>query len=40
MHGDNSRHNFSASEGCLIFGISVRSKVSASGITNLEVRGW
>jgi len=40
IHGDNSHHNFSASEGCIIFGKSVRDKISTSGIHNLEVKGW
>jgi RHS repeat-associated protein len=40
MHGDNSRHNFSASEGCIIMPKGVRDAVSNSGIHGLEVSAW
>jgi len=37
IHGDNSKHNFSASEGCIILPPSARNAISSSGITRLEV---
>jgi len=37
IHGDNSKHNFSASEGCIILSRSARDAISSSGITRLEV---
>jgi hypothetical protein len=37
IHGDNSKHNFSASEGCIILSRSTRDAISSSGITRLEV---
>jgi hypothetical protein len=40
MHGDNKRHDFSASDGCIIMALGVRNEVSSSGIVDLEVRGW
>ena len=40
MHGDNKRHEFSASDGCIIMALGVRNEVSSSGIVDLEVRGW
>jgi len=40
IHGDNSKHNFSASEGCVILPRGARDAISSSGITRLEVYTW
>ena len=40
IHGDNSKHNFSASEGCIILPRGARDAISSSGITRLEVYTW
>ncbi len=40
MHGDNSSHNSSGSEGCIVMPPSVRNTVSDSGIKHLEVTAW
>jgi len=37
IHGDNRKHDFSASEGCIILSQSARNAISSSGITRLEV---
>ena len=36
IHGDNSRHNHTASDGCLIFGPTVRRAVADSEDADLE----
>jgi hypothetical protein len=37
IQGDNSKHNYSASEGCIIVSRSARNAIASSGITRLEV---
>jgi len=30
MHGDNSNHNMTASEGCIVVGVAARVRIAAS----------
>ena len=39
IHGDNSKANFSASQGCIVTGAGVRSAIGNSGATSLTVVG-
>lgn len=37
IHGDNSKNDRSASEGCVILGKTVREEIAKSGVTKLRV---
>ncbi len=40
IHGDNSKMDHSASDGCIILGPAIREKISTSGDHTLNVVGW
>jgi RHS repeat-associated protein len=37
IHGDNSAHNSSASEGCIVAAPAIRNQIGGSGVSSLEV---
>jgi hypothetical protein len=37
IHGDNSKHDNSASEGCIILGPAIREQISKNSVSKLTV---
>jgi hypothetical protein len=40
IHGDNVKHDHSASEGCIVLDGTIRQKIADSGDHVLNVVGW
>ncbi len=39
IHGDNSKHDNSVSEGCIILGPAIREQISKNSVSKLTVVG-